>query len=267
MSDKKIDIIEKRDPGSVANLAASSGKPPSSSSAGNFIKAEEISFSKSGQWALNKYGDAMTVSGSGSMSPDGGVLAQSEPAQPASNAAITMYHIHDGAHRITKDPMHIEAINTRFGSTQNLESKGFRLIPATPKMTKEEMEKQGTMNAPATRVPPTVSGTGGGSINKSVTSDLETLEKSMIFSPRKDQVRGGPSSIKAHKDAQSPPDRRVAPLTAAKINEHIDSGDEKKGIVLIQHHFQRLTPEHHEKLANHPNATVKAAYKQKKDSE
>jgi len=266
MSDKKTEIIEKRDPSSVAHLAASSGKPPSSSSAGNFIKAEEISFSKSGQWQLNKYGDGMTVSGSGSISPDGGVLAQSDQAPQASSSAIKMYHIHDGAHQITKNPMHLEAINQRFGSTKNLESKGFRLIPVTAPMTKEEMEKQGMVNAPAPRVPPTISGAGAASsvnrpLGKSMRSEFESLEKRGRGAGCQWYGEFGRPE-KAHKSRI-----KAISISPEKIHEHIDSGDEKKGIAIIHHHYQHLTPEHHEKLANHPNAAVKAAYKQKKEGE
>ena len=47
-----------------------------------------------------------------------------------------LYHIHNGPHRITSQPLSISQIDKRHGGVKKLESNGFRLIPHTPEAPK-----------------------------------------------------------------------------------------------------------------------------------
>lgn len=46
-------------------------------------------------------------------------------------SAHSLYHIHEGPYRITSKPVTLGQIIKQHGSVQNLENKGFRLIPHT----------------------------------------------------------------------------------------------------------------------------------------
>jgi len=43
-----------------------------------------------------------------------------------------LYHIHQGPHRITSEPLNVKQINARHGGIQRLENNGFILHPHVP---------------------------------------------------------------------------------------------------------------------------------------
>jgi hypothetical protein len=53
-----------------------------------------------------------------------------EDIEKADKAAEQMrYHIHQGPHRITSEPVDLNHVRKQYGSVQRLEGNGFRLIP------------------------------------------------------------------------------------------------------------------------------------------
>ena len=56
-----------------------------------------------------------------------------EDVEKADEAAgHTQYHIHQGPHKITSEPMTLGQIKAKHGSVLHLENNGFRLIPHKP---------------------------------------------------------------------------------------------------------------------------------------
>lgn len=69
-------------------------------------------------------------------------------------AETKMYHIHQGPHQITSEPVTLDQVRKRHGSVQHLENAGFRLMPHEPKPVApvkkgEEQEKLLTPAPPA----------------------------------------------------------------------------------------------------------------------
>lgn len=69
-------------------------------------------------------------------------------------AETKMYHIHQGPHQITSEPVTLDQVRKRHGSVQHLENAGFRLMPHEPKPAAsvkkgEEQEKLLTPVPPA----------------------------------------------------------------------------------------------------------------------
>lgn len=58
-------------------------------------------------------------------------------AKADAEAETKMYHIHQGPHQITSEPVTLDQVRKRHGSVQKLENAGFRLIPHEPKPIKK----------------------------------------------------------------------------------------------------------------------------------
>ena len=76
----------------------------------------------------------------------------SDDVEKADNVAgQKLYHIHDGPHRITSEPLNLDQIKKRHGGVQKLENSGMRLIPHTSQPAKLVKAQSGV---PKSNVPP-----------------------------------------------------------------------------------------------------------------
>lgn len=63
-------------------------------------------------------------------------------------ADLKLYHIHDGPHRITSEPVSLSQIKAQHGGVQKLENSGMRLIAHTPKPVEKAYLESDELLAP-----------------------------------------------------------------------------------------------------------------------
>lgn len=71
---------------------------------------------------MEKYGPAVTAAAGGI----NGIFRKDDEDHTG------MYHITEGGQQLTDEPVTLDYVQRRFGGTQRLESKGYRLIPFKP---------------------------------------------------------------------------------------------------------------------------------------
>jgi hypothetical protein len=78
--------------------------------------------------------------------------ADDSVAKADAEAETKKYHIHQGPHQITSEPVTLDQVRQQHGSVQKLENSGFRLIPHEPKPT--SIKKGDAQERLLTPVPP-----------------------------------------------------------------------------------------------------------------